>query len=274
MKKILLPTDFSENAKNAIDYSIALFDASETVFILLNTFYVPYSSTEVIISHDAFRKQSEESLELEIQRIKQQFPNLKGNIESHFAIGEVASVVNSFVQKEGMDYVAMGTKGESGVDSIFVGSAAAAMISTVECSLIIVPENAVYTNPEKILFTTNKELQNDELNLESLNEIAKKYNSTIHGLYVSETGEDKKLEAAFIRFDLNVQFQDIQHDLKVEVNKDPIEAIEKHMEKYPVDLVALVSTRGSFFHELFHKSVTKKIAMHTHIPMLVMHTEV
>lgn len=106
MKKILLPTDFSENAKNAIDYSIALFDASETVFILLNTFYVPYSSTEVIISHDAFRKQSEESLELEIQRIKQQFPNLKGNIESHYAIGEVASVVNSFVQKEGMDYVA------------------------------------------------------------------------------------------------------------------------------------------------------------------------
>ena len=66
---------------------------------------MPYSSTEVIISHDAFRKQSEESLELEIQRIKQQFPNLKGNIESHYAIGEVASVVNSFVQKEGMDYV-------------------------------------------------------------------------------------------------------------------------------------------------------------------------
>ncbi len=38
MKKIILPTDFSEDAYNAIHYAVQLFNEVETTFYLFHTF--------------------------------------------------------------------------------------------------------------------------------------------------------------------------------------------------------------------------------------------
>ncbi|MBK5210563.1 MAG: universal stress protein, partial [Flavobacteriaceae bacterium] len=46
MIKILLPTDFSENAYNAIKYAVELFENEESNFYLLNT-YTPVSYTHL-----------------------------------------------------------------------------------------------------------------------------------------------------------------------------------------------------------------------------------
>jgi len=41
MKKIILPTDFSENAYNAIKYAVQLFKDVESTFYLLHTYTPP-----------------------------------------------------------------------------------------------------------------------------------------------------------------------------------------------------------------------------------------
>ena len=275
MKKILIPTDFSENSKKATDYGINLFDAEGTVFVFLNTFYIPYSADEVSFTYDGLTKDNAEKLfEEEKERIQKQFPELKAQMEFDFEIGDVVGVANSVVARENIDYIVMGTKGASGLNEFLVGSRTASMIKEVECPLIIVPEKASFKRPEKILFTTDKELQKVDLDLGILVKIAKKYNSSVHAYYVSKSGENKNVEANFIKYDLDVKLVDVKHDLEVSINADPIDAIESYMKKYPVDLIAMISTKGNLFHELFHTSVTKKIAMHTDIPMLIMHTKV
>ena len=50
MKKILVPTDFSQNAKKATDYALTLFDSKDAEFTLLNTFYIPYSVPDISYS--------------------------------------------------------------------------------------------------------------------------------------------------------------------------------------------------------------------------------
>jgi len=276
MKKILIPTDFSDNAKNAANYGITLFDAEETVFAFLNTFYIPYSTAEVAYSYDddISRQNADQLFDTEKKRIAKNFPNLKGKLESHFELGAIVEVANSFIQRENIDYMVMGTKGASGFSEVLVGSRTASMIKKVDCPIIVVPEDARFKNPEKILFTTDKELQNEDLNIDILVDIAKKYDSNIHGLYVSKTGENMNVEATFIQYDLDLKLVDVKHDLEVDVNKDPINAIENYTKRYSVDLIAMISTKGNLFHELFHKSVTKRVAMHTDIPMLIMHTKV
>ncbi len=275
MKKILIPTDFSENAKKAADYGISLFDSEECIFVFLNTFYIPYSAGEISYSYDGLTKENSEKLfEKEKERIQEQFPNLKAQLKFEFEIGDIVGVANSFVARENIDYIIMGTKGASGLNEFLVGSRTASMIKEVECPLIIVPEKASFKKPEKILFTTDKELQKEDLNLDILVEIAKKYDSRVHGYYVSKSGENMNVEATFIKYDLDIKLVDVKHDLEVNINSDPVDAIESYMKKYPVDLIAMISTRGNLFHELFHTSVTKKIAMHTDIPMLIMHTKV
>ena len=46
MKTILVPTDFSKNAENAVDYAIHLAKTENAKIILLNAYYVMYLNPE------------------------------------------------------------------------------------------------------------------------------------------------------------------------------------------------------------------------------------
>ena len=50
MKKIILATDFSRNAKNAIEYGIQLFGIQGVNYIIVNSFVEPKATTNVVVS--------------------------------------------------------------------------------------------------------------------------------------------------------------------------------------------------------------------------------
>jgi len=275
MKKILIPTDFSENAKNAADYAITMFDSEDTTFLLLHAFYIPNASQEVNFSYnDLSHNNAEEQFKEEKSRIDSTFTLLKGKIESYFEIGAIVDIANSFIEKNQIDILVMGTKGSSGLAEVLVGSIASTMIKKVDCPMIIVPEHAEYKHPEKILFTTDVELQSDGLDISPLTNLAKKHDSKVHALYVAKSPEDLDVHSTFIKYDLDLHLVDLKHDLNIDINTNTVNAIETYIEKNNPDLIAMVSTKGNLFHELFHRSISKKIAMHTEIPMLIMHTNI
>ena len=54
MKKILLPTDFSENALNAIHYALHLFKDESCAFFILNTYTPMIYNYEYQLNADQF----------------------------------------------------------------------------------------------------------------------------------------------------------------------------------------------------------------------------
>ena len=52
MKNILLPTDFSQNSLNAINYAMELFKDTPCKFYLLNAFKIPYLTNEELLEND------------------------------------------------------------------------------------------------------------------------------------------------------------------------------------------------------------------------------
>ena len=63
MKKILLPTDFSDSARKACEYAINLFGDEPVNFVLVNSYIVPASTSEMLISiSDVLRQNSIENL--------------------------------------------------------------------------------------------------------------------------------------------------------------------------------------------------------------------
>ena len=84
MKNILLPTDFSENAYNALEYAVQFFKNDECTFILLNTFTpVAYNVTSLADSYSTMmieeisRKNSERGLEEIEKKLKKKYNNPK-----------------------------------------------------------------------------------------------------------------------------------------------------------------------------------------------------
>lgn len=273
MKKILIPTDFSQNAKRATDYALLIFDTQDVEITLLNTFYVPYTAPDVAYSASNVTQENADRLfEREQQRISEKFPDLKAKIMTEFSIGDVVNITCAMERKEQYDLIVMGTKGASGLAEVFIGSRTSSMIKSVKTPLLAVPEKAELNIPKRILFAADEELIDREINFSALKEIAKKNEARIDALHISDSDENKEIIEAFIDYELQLNFVDIPHELKMERGKDVEKAILEYVDRYPIDLIAMISTKGNLFYNVFHKSVTKKVAMHSHTPLLIMHT--
>lgn len=273
MKKILIPTDFSQNAKNATDYALSLFNEKNTEITLLNVFYIPYAPIDVAHSYnDVTSENAEQLFQQELKRIAKKNPHLKASISTLFEVGDVVNVVRSLEREFNYELIVMGTKGASGLAEVFVGSRTSAMIKSVKTPVLVIPEAAKFKPIKRILFTADEEFIDQKLNVEILKEIAQTNHSKIEALYISESSENEELIKKFIDHKINLNFKDIPHQLNSKNGIIVENEIQKYTENNSIDLIAMVTTNGNLFHNLFHTSVTKQVAMHTKMPLLVMHS--
>ncbi|MCB0745322.1 MAG: universal stress protein, partial [Ignavibacteriae bacterium] len=122
MKRILLPTDFSNNSWNAIKYALQLFREQECSFILLNT-YTPiifemeymYSSSMQMEIVDAMKETSKRELSEILKKIKSEFNNTKHTFSQISSFNTLVLEINELHNKNAIDMIVMGTKGTSGV---------------------------------------------------------------------------------------------------------------------------------------------------------------
>ena len=122
MKKILVPTDFSETANKARDYAIQLAQLIEAEIILLNTFHIPYSgaSAGTLINLDKIAlEESEKAMELQLEYINLNYSNVK--FRTLCAPGLLVDSVRKISNKDEIDLIVMGTTGASGALEKHVG---------------------------------------------------------------------------------------------------------------------------------------------------------
>ncbi len=268
MKTILLPTDFSDNAKTAIDYAISMLKDEHCYYILLNTYERPRTGQSMLKSIiDILRNDSKRGLKKELKRIKDKF-DIK-NIEVISEEGGFIAIINSIIAKRKIDLVFVGSKGESNIEDIIIGSNTARVIKYIDFPSMIIPVNEDFKKPKTILFPTDlKEITNEDI-VSPLLYIAKKYNAEIKVLYVDrgkkeydkqdlENRISKMLEGA------NISFNYIE-------NSDIPEGINKFLEDNPADFLAMIKRKGRLFDNLFHQSLTKRIALNARYPLLALH---
>ena len=162
MKKILLPTDFSKNANNAIAYAVQLFKEDQCTFYLLHTIMPgSYSiasiddgpSTKVI--EDVARRNAEGRLHEIVMEMKTKFANAKHTFEVIIAFNLLSSEVKVVVKERAIDLIVMGTKGATGAKEVFLGTNTMSTIKKVPVAVITIPEEFTFEKPKEILFTTD-----------------------------------------------------------------------------------------------------------------------
>jgi nucleotide-binding universal stress UspA family protein len=271
MKNILIPTDFSQNAKNATDYALSLYAKKDTAFTLLNVFYIPYAEPDITYSFNEITSENAEQLfQQEQKRIAQKFPNLTVTISTLFKVGDLVNVVCSLEKEKAYDLIVMGTKGASGLAEIFVGSKTSSLIKNAKTPVLAIPEAAIFSTPKHILFVSDEAKINPKANLDVLKEIAKQNQSKIDALYIANSDENKKVIGQYGDYELELNFIKTPDNLDIKDGINLEEEVKSYVEKHPIDLVTILSTKGSVFHNIFHESNTKRIVMHTKIPLLVM----
>lgn len=273
MKTILIPTDFSENAQNAAKYAISLFGGDKSnKFILLNAYDLLFSNPEVIVPvFEMMKEDSTKRLGQEKDYLSK-LPEAQGlDIEIACIQGEIVGEVCKYATKLKVDYVIMGTKGASGLKETFMGSNAASLIKKAQCPVIVVPEEAQFKKPRKVIFATDYNGLKNMEELEALKHLVTEYNAELTLLNVVKPGDMTDANQAVQGLRLNSYFAPAPIKFEFIEEQGVESGINQFLESGQYDLLALVERRLGFLENLFHKSVSKQLAYHTSVPILVMH---
>ena len=185
MKKILIPTDFSENAWNALTFALALFANEKCDFLLFHVNPIVYSGAEnsVIVPQHMLKesviKESQKKLTSLLGRIEKKFCNKNHNFKSLAVYDFFIDAIKLQLAESEVDLIVMGTKGATGLRKVTLGSNTGHVITKIKYPLLAVPENAQFNGLKQILFPTDYHTGIDINVLDDLKSIMSLNNSNL-----------------------------------------------------------------------------------------------
>jgi nucleotide-binding universal stress UspA family protein len=279
MKTILLPTDFSDNSWNAIEYALNFFKDSTCSFYLLHINRVsnvvtndyPYIPSQDVIV-DIYLKPAKTQLKALLKKITENFPKNKNHkfhtiTESNFFI---ESIRNNVEEKK-VDVIVMGTKGASGLSKFIVGSNTGDVITKVKCTTLVVPENAKFKKLEEVAFPTDFSLSNNLQVLQPIAEILEETNSSLRVLNISKKNSVLNTDQLKSKELLEDYFYNYKHSFHFLTNKKVEDAVQCFVESRNIDLIAMVAKNLNYFQQILFHTKVEEISYHTDVPFLVLH---
>ena len=277
MKTILLPTDFSKNSINAINYAMELYRNKPCNFYILNiqraSSYISddmmgVSSSATIYNTiiDAARK----SITNIISKLKKQYNNDKHQFEAIVDYDNFIDSINQVTEKYKVDLIIMGTKGATGLEKVVFGSNTARVMQRCKTPVLAIPEGCTLTSLDKIAFTTNHLTVFNIKQLSMLKDILGIYNSKLNILHVSDNFQQAQNQLQNMNF-FNTYFEKAEHDYIDVHNKDMFKTVHRYIKENKIDMFVMMSERHSFIERLFTRHALETFAFSIDVPFLVIH---
>lgn len=276
MRKILIPTDFSKNAMNAIKYAMELFKYERSDFIIMHAYAdevyeqnIEISRTQFEVYKEKIHKKSDRKLKKVLSNMLLISPNPRHIYKSVSVFGSLVDEANDIADKENIDVLVMGTQGETNDRDISFGSNTLQVIKYVKCPVLAVPSKYHDLHPKNILFPTDYQLPYQRRELKLISTLAKCYVTTINFLYVSKFDtlsfrqEDNK---SFIESSMT---ENVTTFLQVK-GADHAAVINNFIEDKNIDMLVMVNTRHSYLENILETSTIQKIGLKIQIPFLVL----
>ncbi len=279
MKNILVPTDFSENAWNAIEYALQFFSESACNFYLLHVNTASTSEDENLTysanqqsDYELLVKPSKVRLQETLHQINESFPiNPKHRF---FTISDSNYMIDSIrkqVEEKHIDLIVMGTKGESCLKKLPIGSNAGNVITKVKCTTIVVPENAKFVKPKEIAFPTDFSIFCKTKVLQPISDIMETHNAAVRVLHINRFGDALTDEQQRNKDYLNDYFENYPHSFHFLTNKHIEDAVQKFVDNREINMIAMLAKNLNYFHKILFHPTVKEISYYKDIPFLVLH---
>lgn len=277
-KRILIPTDFSKNAWNAIKYAMELYNREYCEFFLLHTyFHSGFSNENLRIPKPSEAEQGilRRVAERDMAKLKIQMAYYTENANHTFhfmnEFGQFFDILKNTVEKEDIELIILGTRGETdNKDFVFGSNAVNVMEKIRNCPVLTIPGSVTFKDPNEIVFPTSFKTHYKQKELAILVEMAKLTNAPIRTLHVQKgksltaaQKENKKLLESILD---SVEFTHHQlYDVDLQT------AVRCFVQSRESEMIAIVNKKHHLFGSVFSKPMVKQLGMHTNVPLLAMH---
>jgi len=276
-KRVLLPTDYSKNALNALRYAQGLYANVQCDFYILNAYQAKgYTLDSMMVPepgesyYEAAKYASEEGMKKLMKQIKVHPNNPKHKFYNSCTFNSLTEAVKSIIAKKDIDIIIMGTKGVTASKSRVFGTNTVSVMEKIKiCPVIAVPEGHFYRNPKEIAFPTDYKTAFKKRELKHLLEVAKLHDARIHVVHIDKN-KDGKLNSTE---KTNKQLlQDILDGSDYETHFLPAVNISKginlFIESKHCDMIAFMNRKHLFFGSILSNPLVKEIGYDPKIPIL------
>ncbi|MEN8249880.1 MAG: universal stress protein [Bacteroidota bacterium] len=277
MKKILIPTDFSQEAQNAAGAAriLALKFKAELVFLhsIEVTSSESISATGTPSNFDSYADSMmvHESINRAHEEMKKliEVSELKG-----FEVSEIIKIGSPFghifeaVEENNIDFIVMGTKGATGLSEVLIGSNTEKVVRKAKCPVLSVKKPVEESAFSSIVYATDIG-DNEGHVIETLRDIAKVFGSKINIVWINTPNNFKsdKITKPLLR-----EFV-IRHELadaEIHVFNDVIE--EDGIRHFADDIEATMIVMGTSSHtglsRIIRGSIAEDMVNHAKRPVL------
>lgn len=270
MKKILVPTDFSEVAANAYRFAQVLSERVGARTELLHAYHpsFDYANPYLDVPAVEFEQIKQELL----QQFAEAYTDAQGGVavlpKTQLNIGFAAEEIVRL--SEGYDLIVMGTTGQGNLLERAFGSVSTHVARFAKCPVLLVPRQCKCQSIEQVVFASSHP-EADAALLEPVLDIAGGDVKDVHFVHVEKQahlpyhiGEAMHEKASYAGHpSLGI------HAIEIEC-PDVQAGVIQYADEAGADMIVTGTVQRSFLDRLFHKSVTRQMAFHTEVPLLVM----
>lgn len=278
MKKVLIPTDFSSCASNAVEFAIESAKEMPMEITLLHAFELKGSV------YTDYMGVNKEFNQLQLDEIRNRLHTMAAGIEQDHGILVKTTVVTETLDNairlvtsaEKFDFIMMGTVGAGESRNRFLSTKTGAEIGKTDTPILVIPQEYKWRKPFTILFATNH-FEEDAVILDLIFELASLFAARVQ--VVIFTDEENDTPYTFLDHTLTLPHYDESLKKKYPANsisteqlygKDFSETLQRHIDANGIDLLVMVTYHKTLWDRLFHPSMTRQMSYHTKIPLLAL----
>jgi len=273
MKTLIVATDFSAAANNALEFGIEMAKKIEGSLLIFHAYQVPVSMADVpvvLVSADELKKNAEERLADIRAKIEPRLSGLKLYTEAR--LGDTMDELEQVCKEIQPFAVLMGTRGESNFERTLFGSTSLAAIRHLTCPVLAIPISLKYGGGiHKIGFACDFKQVVETTPAEKIKSFVQAFDAELHVLNVDYHDKHFTADTPEQSLMLDTLLQDLKPEYHFIEHKDIEDGINEFVRKNNIDLLLTIPKKHKLLEGIFHKSSTKQFVLEAEVPVLCVH---
>lgn len=272
MKKIIVATDYSKAATNALHYAASLARETGARMILFNAFQLPPNDIAALSYSPRITKLIDDN-KSRLEKVAFEITKEYGVFaEAVSTISFVAEELNVLADCHGADLIVMGIQ-DNAAEFGFLGSVTTFMISNTPFPVLVVPEGTSFTGIKEIAFACDYHGLQQDQKLPLLKDFAEALKARVQVLHVEKVREPlavpKQTKEQNLP-DMENILAGIPHTYRDLTDEHILDGIERGVRESNADLLVMIPKHTGFWNMIFNRSKTRKMAKKTHVPLLAL----
>lgn len=273
MKRILVPTDFSDEANNALEVAVNLANKVKGSVYLVNVINAPQAidlNTQGTTSNSGmdqlFMMKLVERVQGDLADLKAKYPD--ADIETEYVVGEIYSKINEIVETQNMDFIVMGSKGSSGIEEVMIGSNTEKMVRLGKCPVLTVKLGMSNIDMSNIVFASDFKDENAKV-VPYLKELQQVFGSKLKLLFINTPNNFEITSDTVSRMEAFALTNDLSnYDVNVYNHIHEEEGIIDFLNAENYDIVAVSTHSRRGLSHLISGSIAEDVVNHTNKSVL------